>query len=141
MRIMEYEIPDELYYHKEHTWVRMGEPAEVGVTDFAAKEAGEIKRIVLPTEGDEIVQDRPFGTISSGKWTGKIYAPISGEVVSVNEEVEDDPKLINDDPYGKGWCIKVKAADMSEMEKLMKVSDMPAYIEARKREIEAAKKG
>jgi glycine cleavage system H protein len=74
----------------------------------------------LSSEGEEIEQSDPFGTVSSGKWTGPIFSPLSGEIVSVNSELEDNPSLVNEDPYGKGWMIKIKASDMGELGNLQK---------------------
>jgi len=116
-----YDVPDDLYYHKEHVWVRVeGEEATVGLTDFTQKLAGEISYIEMPEEGDEIKQDDVVGTIETGKWLGKLYAPLSGEVIAVNEDVDDDPTIINSDPYGKGWVFKMKIKDPSELSNLMK---------------------
>ncbi len=120
MKIDEYDMPDELYYHAEHTWVkREGDIATIGLNDFAQNMAGIIKRVATLEEGDEIQKDKPCGTISSGKWTGKLYAPVSGEIVEVNEDIEDEPKLINDSPYEEGWIFKVKLSDPSELDSLI----------------------
>jgi glycine cleavage system H protein len=124
MKIDEYDLPDDLYYHVEHTYAKVeGDLVHVGVTDFAQKMAGTIKRVVTLEEDDEVQQGKPFGTMSSGKWTGKLYSPISGEIVEVNEELEDEPKLINDSPYGEGWIVKIKPSDSGELDKLMKPGD------------------
>ena len=115
MQIDEYTFPEDLYFHKEHYWARIeGDVVVIGVSDFAQKLAGTIKRVVTLEEEDEIVRDKPIGTLSSGKWTGKLYAPVSGEIVEVNEDIEDEPNLINDDPYGKGWVIKVEPSNLEE---------------------------
>ncbi len=116
-----YEVPDDLYYHKQHVWVRVeGEEAIVGLTDFTQKLGGEISYIEMPEEGDEVKQDERVGTIETGKWLGKLYAPLSGQVTAVNEEVDDDPTIINSDPYGEGWVFKMKIKDTSELSNLMK---------------------
>ena len=122
MQIDEYKFPDELYYHKEHLWARVEDDLVVfGLTDFTQKLAGTIKRIATLEEEDEVSQDKPFGTMSSGKWTGKLYAPVSGEIEEVNEDVEDNPKLCNEDPYGEGWIIKIAPSNLDEdLSKLMK---------------------
>ena len=135
MKIEEYDVPDDLYYHKEHCWARVeGNVVVVGVTDFAQKMAGIIKRVVTLEEEDETSQDKPFGTMSSGKWTGKIYAPVSGEIEEVNEELEDNPSMINDDPYGKGWVIKISPSNLeAELGKLKKTG--PEYETWMKKEI------
>ncbi len=119
MDIEGYNMPDDLYYHAEHTWVRKeGEVGVVGINDFAQKMAGTIKRVVTLEEEDEVAQGKPCGTISSGKWTGKLYSPVSGEIVEINEEIEDEPKLINDSPYSEGWIFKVKLSDEGEFDSL-----------------------
>ncbi len=113
MQIGDNDFPEDLYYHSEHCWARVeGDEVVIGFNDFAQKIAGGIKRVVTLEEDDEVSQDKPFGTISSGKWTGKIYAPVSGEITEVNEDVEDEPGLVNDDPYGEGWFIKVSPSNL-----------------------------
>lgn len=120
MKIGEYDMPDDLYYHVEHTWVRKeGDIVVVGLNDFAQKMAGIIKRVQTLEEEDEVQKDKPCGTISSGKWTGKLYSPVSGEIVEVNEEVDDEPKLINDSPYQEGWIFKVQLSQEDELESLL----------------------
>ncbi|MEM4729038.1 MAG: glycine cleavage system protein GcvH [Thermoplasmata archaeon] len=115
MKVLDYDCPEELYYHKDHAWARVeGELVVIGVTDFAQKMAGTIKRIVTLEVGDEIEQDKPFGTLSSGKWTGKVQSPISGEIVEVNAALEERPKLVNDSPYGEGWMIKVRPSNLQD---------------------------
>ena len=131
MKIDEYDCPENLYYHKEHNWARVeGDVVVVGITDFSQKLAGAIKRVETLEEDDEVTQDKPMGTISSGKWTGKIYAPFSGEIIEVNEDVEDEPNLINDDPYGDGWIVKIAPSNVdSEINNLMKVGpDFEAWL-------------
>jgi glycine cleavage system H protein len=139
MKIDEYDLPDDLYYHEEHTYAKVeGDLIVVGVTDFAQKMAGTIKRVVTLEEDDEVQQGKPFGTLSSGKWTGKLYSPISGEIAEVNEELEDEPKLINDSAYGEGWIVKVKPSDSGELDNLMKAgADFEKWM---KEQIEEKKK-
>jgi glycine cleavage system H protein len=143
MKIDEYDLPDDLYYHTEHTYAKVeGDTVLVGVTDFAQKMAGTIKRVVTLEEDDEVQIGKPFGTMSSGKWTGKLYSPISGEITEVNEDLEDEPKLINDSPYGEGWIVKIKPDDMGELDKLMKTGDdfakwMTNEIEEKKKLLES----
>ncbi len=143
MKIDEYELPDDLYYHSEHTYAKVeGDTVIVGVTDFAQKLAGTIKRVVTLEEDDEVAQGKPFGTMSSGKWTGKLYSPISGEITEVNEDLEDEPKLVNDSPYGEGWLVKITPSDMGELDNLMKPGDdfakwMKDQIEEKKKMMES----
>lgn len=121
MKIGKYELPDDLYFHKEHCWARKeGDVVVVGFDDFGQQLAGTAKRVQSLDEEDEVSQDKPFGTLSTGKWTGKLYSPVSGEITEVNEELEEEPKLLNDDPYGEGWVIKVEPSDMSELDNLLK---------------------
>jgi glycine cleavage system H protein len=139
MQVDEYKFPDELYYHKEHLWAQVkGDYVVVGMTDFTQQMAGTIKRIVTLEEEDEVSQDKPFGTMSSGKWTGKLYSPISGEILEVNEDVEDDPKICNEDPYGEGWVIKVTPSNLdTDLSKLMKTG--PEFESWIKKEIQEKK--
>ena len=116
-----FQLPDELWYHKEHMWARIEDDiATVGVTDFYQRLAGEISYIELPSVGDDIGIDDVVGTVETGKWIGKIYAPMTGSVESINSEVEDEPNLPNTDPYGKGWLYKIRISDSSEKDNLFK---------------------
>jgi glycine cleavage system H protein len=129
MNIDKFEFQDDLFYHEEHCWVKKdGDTVIVGLNDFAQKMAGTIKRVVTLEEDEEVSQGKPCGTVSSGKWTGKIYSPISGEITEVNEELEDEPKLINDDPYGEGWIFKVEPEDMDELNNLMDINKFAAWL-------------
>lgn len=115
-----YNLPDELYYHKEHMWVKKeGDIVRVGINDFSQKLAGELSFIELPETDSDAEADQVIGSFETGKWMGKIYAPISGSVAEVNSALEDDPTLINTDPYGKGWIYTMKPADASQIEALM----------------------
>lgn len=115
-----YTLPDDLYYHKEHMWVKLeGDSCVVGVNDFAQKLAGEISYIELPVEG-EVKQDEEVGTIETGKWVGKLFAPLSGEITGVNESLEDDPTLVNKDPYEEGWIYKMTVKDQGDLGNLLK---------------------
>lgn len=116
-----FQLPDELWYHKEHMWAKVdGDLVTVGVTDFYQKLAGEISYIELPSEGDDISKDDVVGTVETGKWIGKIYAPVSGTVDAINGEIDNEPSLPNQDPYGTGWLYKIKIADASELDQLFK---------------------
>lgn len=137
MKHKEYEVPEDVLYHAEHMWARKeGDVVVVGVTDFAQKLAGDIVYVDMPTEGDEVTKDKPFGTLETGKWVGKIYAPVSGEVQVYNEDVEDDALVINEDPYGKGWVIKIIPEDMDDFDDLIKAEDYVKIIDAKLLEIE-----
>lgn len=120
-KVENYDMPEELYYHKEHTWVKVeGDIIKVGLNDFSQKLAGEISYIEMPEEGDQIKQGDVMGSFETGKWLGKIYAPVSGEVIKINEDVEDEPTLINNDPYGEGWIFEMRMSDSTELSNLMK---------------------
>ena len=120
MQIEGYNMPDDLYYEENHFWVKAeGDIIIMGMDDFAQTMAGEIVYIQLPQEGKRLKKGKKFAKIESGKWLGKVYAPVNGELVAVNEELEDNPGLINDDCYGKGWMFKIKPDDMSELEQLI----------------------
>jgi glycine cleavage system H protein len=107
-----YNMPDELYYHEEHSWARVaGTKVTVGMTDMFQKEAGDIVFVDLPEEEDEVSQGETCGKIQSRKWIGKLVAPVSGEIIEINEEMEEDTGLINTDPYGEGWILVIEAED------------------------------
>lgn len=121
-------FPDDLRYSKEHEWVRAdGAQATIGITGFAADELGDIVFVELPEPGAQIRQFGTFGVIESVKAVSDLYAPISGEVVEVNEALRDRPELVNSDPYGEGWIAKVTLSDTAELDGLM---DAAAYGES-----------
>lgn len=114
------DIPSDLKYTKEHEWVSLdGEIATIGITDYAQGELGDIVFVELPAVGESISQMDSFGTIEAVKAVSDLYAPISGEVTEVNEALEDDPLVINRDPYGKGWMVKVRVSDAGQVEQLL----------------------
>ena len=124
MQIDQWDFPDDLCYTTGHSWARVeGDIVTIGVNDFTQFLAGEISYIDLPMEGDEFKVDDVVGTIETGKWLGKYYAPVSGEIVEINEELEADPTLINSSPYGDGWIVKIKMTDAGELDKLLKPGD------------------
>jgi glycine cleavage system H protein len=120
MDIEGYNMPEDLYYESNHFWVRMeGDVAVMGMDDFAQKLAGEVVFVGLPPEGKKLKQFKNFAKVESGKWLGKVYAPLTGELVAVNEDLEMKAKLINEDCYGAGWMYKIKPSDMAEMDNLI----------------------
>jgi glycine cleavage system H protein len=122
-------ILEELLYSESHEWVKVdGNIAIIGVSDFAQEEMGDITYVDAPSEGDSIAKGEDFGALESVKASSELYAPVSGEVVAVNEELEDKPELINEDPYG-AWIIKVKMSDASELDSLLSAA---AYAEVAK---------
>lgn len=115
------EFPNDLRYTPDHQWVRV-EPdgtATVGITDFAQEELGEIVYVELPKVGDSVEQQQPFGEVESNKTSSDVYAPCSGEVVEINEALDAGPDLVNSDPYGDGWMIKVQPVDIAQLESLL----------------------
>ncbi len=141
-----YNMPDELYYHEEHSWARVeGTKVTVGMTDMFQKEAGDIVFVDLPEEEDEVSQGETCGKIQSRKWIGKLVAPVSGEILEINEEMEEDTGLINTDPYGDGWILVIEAEDedglQSELKNLIHGDAVQDFIdkEIAKTEEEKAK--
>ena len=121
-------------YRDDHEWAHEeGEVLVIGITDYAQDSLGEIVYIELPSEGDEITKGDPFGAVESTKAVSDLYAPVSGDVVEVNEVLLDSPEMINSDPYGEGWMIKVKVYDPGELNELM---DFEGYTDFVEKEIE-----
>ncbi len=118
-------IPADLKYTKDHEWVKVdGNTAVVGITDYAQGELGDIVFVELPKVGDEVAQHQAFGTIEAVKAVSDMYAPVSGKVVEINGALDDDPMIVNRDPYGDGWMIKVEMADEGQLGDLL---DSSAY--------------
>lgn len=113
--------PDDLKYTKEHEWIRDNGDgtATVGVTDFAQGELGDIVFVEIEPEGFEFDQDEVFGTVEAVKTVSELYAPVAGEILEINEQLEMEPELVNDDPYGDGWMVKISMSDESQLDKLM----------------------
>jgi glycine cleavage system H protein len=112
--------PKELRYSEEHEWVKVeGENARVGITAFAQHELGDIVFVELPEVGDEVTADEPFGSVESVKTVSELYAPVSGKVVEVNEDLNDSPEFVNESPYEKAWMVVIEMSDSSELDKLM----------------------
>jgi len=124
MEIKGYNMPDDLYYEENHYWVKVeGDLLVMGMDDFARKMAGDIVYVQLPFEGKALKLGKKFAKVESGKWVGKVYAPVNGEIVGSNEELETDPELINQDCYGKGWMYKIRPYDIKEVDNLIYGSD------------------
>lgn len=138
MKIDQYEFPDDLLYDKEHNWARVeGESATLGLSDFGQDLAGEIVYAEVPRVGRELKQGAPFMSLESGKWVGRVKAIFSGKIAEANEEIEWESTIINDDPYGEGWFVKVELSGQPETSgdpawTLMKPSDpeFAAFIAA-----------
>jgi len=123
------DFPEGLKYSKEHEWVKIeGNEATIGITDFAQDELGDIVYVDVPEVGKTLSQSSTFGVVESVKTVSDLYSPVSGEVTAVNTEAVSNPELVNKDPYGAGWIIKVKATDLSELDSLLSVTDYKALI-------------
>ncbi|WP_420571791.1 glycine cleavage system protein GcvH [Kordia sp.] len=113
-------IPADLKYTKDHEWVKIdGDIATVGITDFAQGELGDIVYVDVETLDEEVDKDEVFGTVEAVKTVSDLFMPLSGEVIELNEKLEDEPELVNKDPYGEGWMIKIKISDESQIEGLL----------------------
>ena len=113
-------VPAELKYTKEHEWIRVeGEEAVVGITDYAQSQLGDIVFVECETVGDALEAGETFGTVEAVKTVSDLYLPVAGEVLEFNEELEGEPELVNKDPYGKGWIVKIKISDETELDGLL----------------------
>lgn len=122
-------IPEELHYTKDHEWVRIeGDTATVGISDYAQGELGDIVFIELPQVGDPASQFESIANIEAVKAVSDLYAPMSGEVTEVNGDLEGDPQMVNKDPYGGGWILKIKISDPDEVDNLMSSDDYRGHI-------------
>jgi len=143
MEYQGYNFPDDLLYEKNHFWAkREGDLVVMGATEFISKQAGEITFVDLPEAGEEVTQGKPFGSIESGKWVGRIYAVVSGEVTEINELLEDESEKVNEAPYGDAWLCKIQPSNPdAEMAALMRPdASFQSFIEEEIRKIEAQKK-
>jgi glycine cleavage system H protein len=124
VEIRGYIMPEDLYYEENHYWVRVEEDILVmGMDDFAQKTAGEIVYVQLPPEGKQLIAGKKFAKVESGKWLGKVYAPVNGVLMESNMELEEDASLINADCYGKGWLFKIKPDNMEDINSLIHGAD------------------
>jgi glycine cleavage system H protein len=123
-------FPSDIKYHPEHTWVKIeGDVATIGITDHAQDQLGEILFVDLPEVEETTAQGDTFGSVESAKVASDLYAPISGEIIEVNEKLDDDPELVNKSPYERGWMIKVKASNVGELNELLDSSDYEKTLE------------
>jgi len=138
-KIEGYEVPEDLHYHKEHLWARVEfNKVRIGMTDFAQQSAGDIVYVDLPFEGDEVEQDKSFAKVQSAKWVGELYAPLSGEIVSVNEILNRKPTVINESPYEGGWVIVIKPSDPDkELKNLMHGDSVEGWLKDEIKRVEA----
>lgn len=121
--------PKELRYSKEHEWVKVeGDKVRIGITDFAQSELGDIVFVELPEVGDEITANEPFGSVESVKTVSELYAPLSGKVVEINEDLSDSPEFVNESPYEKAWMLVVEPANAGDVDGLMSAEDYENLI-------------
>ena len=124
-------VPANLKYTKEHEWIRLeGDIAFVGITDYAQSELGEIVFVEVETVGDTLNEGEVFGTVEAVKTVSDLYLPVDGEVLEFNEELESNPELVNDDPYGKGWMVKIGVANVNQLDTLLTSVEYEALIGA-----------
>jgi len=123
-------IPDNVKYTKDHEWIRIenSSNAVVGITDYAQGELGDIVFVEIETQGEQLDKGEVFGTIEAVKTVSDLFMPASGEITAINEELNDSPELINSDPFGKGWLIKVQLTDVSELDALLDAAQYEELI-------------
>ncbi len=120
--IVKMNFPSELKYTKDHEWIRIeGDIATVGITDFAQSELGDIVFVEIETEGEELDKEEVFGSVEAVKTVSDLFMPISGEIMEFNSSLESAPEVVNQDPYGEGWMIKIRISDASELDALLDV--------------------
>jgi len=126
---MSFETPDDRRYLESHEWAHERDGVvRVGISDFAQDELGDVVFVELPDEGESVTQEDAFGVVESIKAVSDLYAPVSGEVVAVNEAVFDAPELVNDEPYGEGWMLEIEPADEDELEELLTATEYEDQI-------------
>jgi glycine cleavage system H protein len=125
---MSFDVPDDRRYLESHEWVTTGDAVRIGVSDFAQDELGDVVFVELPEVGDEVAAGEAFGVVESIKAVSDLYAPVSGEVVAVNEDLFDRPELVNEDPYGDGWMLEVAPAEGGDADDLLDADEYDAQI-------------
>lgn len=124
-------FPNELKYTKDHEWLRIeGDEAIVGITDFAQRELGDIVFLDINTIGDEVAQDEVFGTVEAVKTVSDLFMPVSGTILAVNEKIDGSPELINQDPYGKGWLVRIRMNNPADTEALLSAEAYAVQVSA-----------
>ncbi len=122
-------FPEQLRYSSDHEWLKLdGDVATIGITDYAQGELGDVVFVELEAAGSELDKESVFGTVEAVKTVSELFMPVSGEIVEVNEALDANPELVNDDPYGEGWMIKVKVNDTSEVDQMMSAGDYAAMV-------------
>jgi glycine cleavage system H protein len=123
------EFPEDLKYSKQHEWVLVeGNVATVGITDYAQDQLGDIVFVELPAVGDKVSKEDAFGVVESVKAVSDVYAPLSGKVLEINDDLPENPEMVNEDPYGDGWIIKVDMSDPDEIEDLLSAAEYEEYV-------------
>jgi glycine cleavage system H protein len=131
LKIEAMNIPGDLKYTKDHEWVKIeGDEATIGVTDYAQGELGDVVYVEIETEGETLDQEEVFGTVEAVKTVSDLFMPLSGEVTAVNEKLADEPDIVNKDPYGEGWMVKIKMSDTSQADALLSADDYKAEVGA-----------
>jgi glycine cleavage system H protein len=125
VKVNDYEVPETLYYHKEYLWAKVEEDGKVkiGIIDYAQKQINDVIYVELPSVGDSVTKDEPFGILESVKAVSDLIAPVSGTIESVNEELDSKPEMLNEDPYGEGWILIVEPTNLEEELKALLSSD------------------
>ena len=124
-------IPDDLHYSKDHEWVRVdGNVAIVGITDHAQNQLGDVVYVELPKVGDEFAANEPFGSVESVKAVSEVFSPVSGEIAAVNAGLQDAPELVNTDPYGEGWMIRVTMSNAGEVDSMLSAAEYEDFTKA-----------
>lgn len=124
-------IPDNLLYTKDHEWIRIdGDQAVIGITDFAQSELGDIVYVEVETIGETLDKEAVFGTVEAVKTVSDLFMPLSGEILELNSELNDQPQLVNNDPYEKGWMIKIRLTNPSEVDQLLKADNYKSLVGA-----------
>ena len=122
-------FPDGLYYTKDHEWLKVdGDTGTVGITEFAQSELGDIVYVEIETIGDAVSKDDVFGTVEAVKTVSELFMPLDGEVLEMNEALDANPELVNEDPYGEGWLIKIKITDASQVDDMLSAADYAAMV-------------
>lgn len=122
-------IPEDLKYTKDHEWVRVeGEEAFIGVTDFAQGELGDIVFVEIETEGETLDREEVFGSVEAVKTVSDLFMPVSGKILEVNDELESTPEVVNEDPYGNGWMVKIALTNTSELDDLMSAEEYKELV-------------
>ncbi|MCW4052655.1 MAG: glycine cleavage system protein GcvH [Candidatus Bathyarchaeota archaeon] len=120
VKVNDVDVPEGLYYSKDYEWVKIEDgKARIGITDFAQKQLREIVYAELPSEGDTITQNEPYGTVESVKAVSDLIAPLTGQIEKVNSDVQNSPELLNEDPYNKGWLLLISPSNMDELKSIM----------------------